>query len=161
MSPADALRRGTTTAMEWLGEDLLQRQHRSLLSSPIHDDPEVLQSPAAVVLGGVRVRCPPQVAGRQVRPGNVVRAEQSGASDALYSGAMAAAWPPKRALSGRSGRRPMDAGQAEEVCSEQRIPMRTMSSYAPRTHACWRCRPSITKPAFSYARIAAMFDAIA
>ena len=62
--------------MEWLGEDLLQRQHRSLLSSPIHDDPEVLQSPAAVVLGGVRVRCPPQVAGRQVRPGNVVRAER-------------------------------------------------------------------------------------
>ena len=45
----------------------------------------------------------------------------------------------------------MDAGQAEEVCSEQRIPMRTMSSYVPWTHACWRCRPSITKPAFSYA----------
>ena len=46
-------------------------------------------------------------------------------------------------------------------CSERRIPISTMSSYAPRTHACWRCRPSTTNPAFSYARIAPVFDAIA
>ncbi len=54
-----------------------------------------------------------------------------------------------------------EAGQVEEVCSDRKIPMRTMSSYPPRTHACWRCSPSITKPAFSYARIAATFDEIA
>lgn len=34
-------------------------------------------------------------------------------------------------------------------CSDRRIPISTMSSYAPRTHACSRKRPSTTNPAFS------------
>ncbi len=103
--------------MEWLGEDLLQRQHRSLLSSPIHDDPEVLQSPTAVVLGGVRVRCPPQVAGRQVRPGNVVRAEQSRAERRQ-----------RRALQRRYGR-----GLAPEASAQRQ--MRMFAAAAPRRPA--------------------------
>jgi hypothetical protein len=48
------------------------------------------------------------------------------------------------------------SGHGRDVRSERRIPTRTMSSYVPRTHACWGCLPSTTKPAFSYARIAAM-----
>lgn len=57
VSPADALRCGTTTAMTWLGEDLTATPESvvTYLADP-REDPEVLQSPAAVVLGGVRVR---------------------------------------------------------------------------------------------------------
>jgi len=43
--------------MDWLGEDLAATPASvvTYLADP-RDDPDVLQSPAAVVLGGVRVR---------------------------------------------------------------------------------------------------------
>ena len=39
-------------------------------------------------------------------------------------------------------------GKPGSACSDRRIPIKTMSSYAPRTHACSRKRPSTTNPAF-------------
>jgi len=85
--PADALRRGTTTAMEWLGEDLAATPASVVthVANP-RDVPEVLQSPAAVVLGGL-VSAVSASNGRT--PGQALGTwwEQSGASDALHSGA--------------------------------------------------------------------------
>jgi len=68
VSPADALRCGTAAAMEWFGEDLAATPASvaTFVANP-RDDPEILRSPAAVVLGGVRVRVYASRAGRQVR----------------------------------------------------------------------------------------------
>jgi len=89
--------------MEWLGEDMLQRQHRSLLLSPIHAT--IRRScKAPPPLSWVACECGVRLEWRDPRSGLGSWWEQSGASDALYSGAYGRA-----VTSGASAQRQMSA----------------------------------------------------